>query len=278
LVSEDVLYQIELDGTVSWSVPVFEPGAFTGCIGVDLDRDGAHEVVLADMDAVRILDGRTGATRFEDADHSAQTQIEVPAVADVDGDGVAELVTTANDHVLPGRTGVTVYSSRDGVWPETWSLWSGHVFSGTNIAADGSVPTTPTPSWLADDVLRAWPLEPAIERANLWPAFVDVCAWGCVSGGTVEVTATVSNSGTGDATGPIELALYRELDGDRTLLDVQVLADGIAAGSSTASTRFSVATSAVDGGGLVLVVDPDDAVEECDEIDNRAVWTEGVCP
>ena len=141
-----------------------------------------------------------------------------------------------------------------------------------------SRPASPTPSWLADDLLRGWPLEPLAERPNLRPAFVDVCVGGCGSDDRVEVTATVSNSGAGDAAGPVVLSLYRELDGGRTLLDVQEYAGGVAAGTSTASLRFEIFASDVAGGSLVLVVDGEDAVEECDEDDNSADWPEVVCP
>ena len=126
------------------------------------------------MDAVRILDGRTGAVRFEDLDHSAFTQQELPAVADVDGDGSAEIVTTANDYIMPGRSGLTVYRSTEGIWPATWPLSPGHAFNVSYMAADGSVPASPTQSWLAEDLFRAWPKPSAPEMA-ISPAPSSTC-------------------------------------------------------------------------------------------------------
>jgi hypothetical protein len=69
--------------------------AINGVTMFDFDGDGRVEVVEADECFVRIFDGRTGRPRWSAARFSC-TFIEMPIVADVDGDLSAEIAVGAN--------------------------------------------------------------------------------------------------------------------------------------------------------------------------------------
>lgn len=70
--------------------------AINGVTVFDFDGDGRTEVVEADECFTRIFDGTTGAPRWS-APRISCTFIEMPVVADVDGDLSAEIVVGANN-------------------------------------------------------------------------------------------------------------------------------------------------------------------------------------
>ena len=79
------------DGSVQWtrSTQDYSSGRTTST-AFDFDGDGHLEVVYSDELFLRILDGATGAVRYE-VRNSTGTTHEYPIVADVDGDRAAEL-------------------------------------------------------------------------------------------------------------------------------------------------------------------------------------------
>jgi hypothetical protein len=70
--------------------------AINGVTVFDFDGDGRTEVVEADECFTRIFDGTTGTPRWS-APRVSCTFIEMPVVADVDGDNSAEIVVGANN-------------------------------------------------------------------------------------------------------------------------------------------------------------------------------------
>lgn len=85
-----------MDG-VLWTQSGLQDGssAINGVTVFDIDGDGRAEVVEADECFVRIFDGTTGRPRWSAARFSC-TFIEMPIVADSDGDQSAEIVVPAN--------------------------------------------------------------------------------------------------------------------------------------------------------------------------------------
>ncbi|UJR86291.1 Hypothetical protein I5071_83750 [Sandaracinus amylolyticus] len=75
-----------------WSIAI-EDGlsGVTGVTVVDVDGDGALEVLHADQTTLRVLDARTGAVRVT-TPRLARTRTERPLFTDVDGDGEGEIV------------------------------------------------------------------------------------------------------------------------------------------------------------------------------------------
>ena len=63
----------------------------TGSSLFDFDGDGQAEAVYADECFTRVYDGKTGKILFS-AKRSSSTSIEAPVIADVDGDGSAEIL------------------------------------------------------------------------------------------------------------------------------------------------------------------------------------------
>jgi hypothetical protein len=80
---------------------------------------------------------------------SSCTWFEYPLVADVDGDGNAELLAVANNNCGLGTDrGVFVFGDPDDDWVLTRPIWNQHTYHITNVRIDGSIPPVEDHNWL----------------------------------------------------------------------------------------------------------------------------------
>ena len=277
----DVVGVYELDGGVVWEVPsIDDTTAHAGCSGYDFDGDGAYELLHADKDQFLILDGRTGDVLVRDIRHASSTLFEYPVVADVDGDGSAEIVLASNSRDdNPGWAGITVYGHVEDLWAQSGATWGVHDFAVTNLGSDGQVPTDPDPAWLVHNVFRARPNIDSPAAPNLQAAIVDVCVGTC-DGGPVKVSVVVSNVGGV----PVRVGTPVTLFGVRgsTRIPLQSLPlPAINEGTSTQAIVFELDPDQLED-ALIVVVDDDGSgfsfVDECNEDDNEGYWEAPICP
>ena len=127
--------------------------AFTGSSVFDFDGNGKAEVVYADELYMRIYDGTTGDILTQVCNTSG-TLHEYPLVADVDGDGQADIVVTSNSYsslICPDEMmktqGVRVFGDTKGQWVRTRRVWNQHAYHVTNIEEDGTIPAVETSNW-----------------------------------------------------------------------------------------------------------------------------------
>jgi hypothetical protein len=158
----------------------------TGSTVFDFEGDGKAEVIYGDECFLWVFDGQTGAVRFA-APHTSFTATEASMLADVDGDGHAEMVMVSNGADpssagwgcldasgnpetingatwVPGPTadkgyrGITVFGDSANSWVGTRTLWSEHTYHVSNICDDrdtacvapnvyGSIPKGETKNW-----------------------------------------------------------------------------------------------------------------------------------
>ncbi|MCA9666323.1 MAG: VCBS repeat-containing protein [Myxococcales bacterium] len=132
----------------------------TGSTVFDFQGDGSAEVIYNDECFLWVYDGKTGAVRFATPTNSF-TGTESSLVADIDGDGKAEILMISNgaspqswrcteapwtqpDPVLnrpawtppPGETahrGLTVWGDKANGWVGTRALWNQHTYHVSNI-------------------------------------------------------------------------------------------------------------------------------------------------
>ena len=169
---------------VRWFQPIAPPFSsprartvtgMTGSSVFDFNGDGRAEVIYGDHCWLRVYDGLDGTVRFA---HFATSWIihEMPVVADVDGDGHAELVVPSSDiyKELAGWTpdgcpdeptlglvapstatqGVFVLQDPKDRWASSRPLWNQHAYHVDNIADDRTIPPLPAKSWKTHNTFR----------------------------------------------------------------------------------------------------------------------------
>lgn len=166
------------DGTILWQRGSRdESSGVTGSTVFDFDGDGKAEVVYADEDFLRVYDGKTGETIYCQCNTNC-THYEYPVVADVNADGHAEIIISANQScnftkcrapdethgkdactdaiieesktnpsVLNGTQGVRAFSSPKRDWVNTRKVYNQHAYNITNVSDDGSIPKRPKLNW-----------------------------------------------------------------------------------------------------------------------------------
>jgi hypothetical protein len=271
------LVMYELDGTAVWSAPMDDTSGLAGCSGYDVDNDGALEILFADQDTFKIIDGRTGRPNYTNADHASGTVFEYPTVADLDADGHTEIVVASN---YGAAWGALVAFENDGTgWPAAGSTWGLHDFAITNINPDGSVPEHPEASWNKYNVYRARVAADDPSTPDLLAEVTDVCVADCTYG-PVKVGVQVANDGGADVDAGALLSLYAK-DSTPRLVATYTL-PAIAAGEKLAGIEFDLTAADVGTSGFIAVVDDDGtgtgAVNECDETNNTDEYTDVFCP
>jgi len=262
---------LDTDGSVLWTRSTQDAtSGVTGSSVFDFEGDGVAEIVYADETTLWVFSGPDGAVKLDSTEHASNTWLEYPVIADVDGDGQAEIVVGHNPY-QGGKTfyGLTVFGDADSSWTGTRDLWNQHAYHITNVNEDGSIPREADTNWDAYNNFRSGDLHAGQGSAapNLLPEFLGLCE--ACDEGRVVVWARVRNEGAADASG-VELALF----GRGAELDSTVIAE-VPAGMTSAAVRFEISDGHAED--LELEVDPSGSVYECDESDNDASWDEDAC-
>ena len=148
--------QVADEQTMIWAQITADCSSGVGGVGVfDLDGDGAPETAHMDHEYFSLRKGINGL-RWWRTCNSNGTLWEFPLIADLDGDGAAEILISANDYwqgyVCPDdqsrQRGLRVYEASVGAWMPTTSTWNQHAYSITNIADDGAIPAQAPHPWL----------------------------------------------------------------------------------------------------------------------------------
>jgi|GEM_PF-777145 len=267
------------DGTVKWTFPIQEySSGKTTSTTFDFEDDGRLEVIYADELKLRIFDGVTGALRWETA-HSSGTTHEFPIVADVDGDGAAEIVTVENNHAATGFNGVRVWHDENEGWAGTRKIWNQHAYSVTNVNNDGTIPARPASNWLnpklnnfRSNVANYFGDGPSpFAAADLLAS--DVTAT-CDGYGSLVLGARVRNQGEAAVAAGVKVAFYKGNPATGgTLLGVASVPDALPVGGSSIAT-ISVASTAYGASEVWAVVDDDGtgkgSLPECNEGNNSS--------
>jgi hypothetical protein len=207
------------DGVLLWSIPTREDNGSTGSALFDFDGDGRVEVLYNDTERLRILSGVDGSDLHTLCNTTGSVH-EYPVVADVDGDGEANVVLVANSfsHMLapayPGgptytcdgawQSGVRVLSSPDGSWVRAPRVWNQHTYHVTNVEESGRIPAIEAANWTVPGLNSfRQNRQPGSERSAADATVTLIC----LGGGMVRVT--VRNLGEAPMPAGIEAAITR---------------------------------------------------------------------
>lgn len=272
------VYQVvEGSGVPSWSRRVEDQSSgFTGSAVFDFEGDGSAEVVYADENSVWVFDGANGEPKLEETRHSSATCSEYPAIADVDGDGHAEIIYTSSNY-SGTETGVTVIGDADDSWQSARPVWNQHAYSVTHVDADSLVVSNPDTNWLDANTFRSGDVLAGQqgEIADLIVEIQDLCE--VCDEDRVVLSYRIGNQGHMLVEEPLAVVVtgvVPEGQVELTRFEVQEFVD---VGMWTASLSVELDIAELDLRALVISVDEDRVVGECDDDNNAAMWTERVC-
>ena len=157
---------IKSDGTILWSNDVLDqtggPG-FQGTTAFDFDGNGIPEIIYQDQNYFYIFDGKTGSILLKQP-FKCGTFLEYPVVADIDGNGHAELLAVSGEN---NNLGLFVYQDRYDRWANAGKIWNQHSFHITNVRQDGTVPKNEMNKWEVYNNYRV--NQPINECITVWP-------------------------------------------------------------------------------------------------------------
>ena len=125
-------------GEKLWSRPTVDASSSrTGSTAFDFNGDGRTEVVYNDELHLRVFDGTSGNVLYE-APNTSYTAHEYPVVADVDGNGTANIIAVSNS-CQKGNTGVHVFKEPEDRWVRTRQIWNQYGFNPLTVNDNGTV-------------------------------------------------------------------------------------------------------------------------------------------
>lgn len=259
----------------------------TGSSVFDFEGDGAAEAVYGDETRLWVFSGVDGSVKLESTDHTNATWLEYPVVADVDGDGHAEIVVPNTYNFGGGAqyTGITVIGDAADSWRSGRRIWNQHAYHITNINDDGSIPKAEAQNWLTYNNFRSGDIGAGSEgysAPDLVPVVDAVCSDECRDG-RLYLWVSLGNAGFDDVTASFDLEVIGvQSDGTEVSLDSAVVSDPVPAASTTEAIKIvlknvpsglkSIRVS-VDGGDNASK----DSVDECVEDNNTVVWKDNLC-
>ena len=226
-------------------------------------------MVYADELNLWVFDGRTGAVRVRDQSHNSRTLHEYPTIADLDGDGSAEIVVVnGGSHYNNSATGIFVIGSLSSNWQAGRQVWNQHAYSITNINDDLTLPTPAISNWPTYNNFRSGDLNPV--SGNGFPdaiAQVETCELECYLDRIV-VHVKVANQGTSALRSgiPVEIGTYD--NGTYYPLNIGFTQAVIPPAETSESIRFRIDLEDVSEQRLYVTVDHLDYAAECNESNN----------
>ena len=154
------MYALQYDNTQAmgerivekWRLDHTDVSGATGSVMFDFNQDGVAEIVYRDEETLRIIDGSgTEAIAINTFDNiRSNTGRDCPVVADIDGDGQAEILVTGwtgdTSSSPPGADGhnghMRVFKSGSSAspWAPARSVWNQYLYNSVNVNEDLTIP------------------------------------------------------------------------------------------------------------------------------------------
>lgn len=253
--------------SVLWRRPIGPDfGAIHGLTAFDFDGDGDREVIYLDEHDFYLVDGRSGAV-LQQLPNTSKTGTEYPVVADVDGDGRAEIL-------LPANTSFDGDASKRGLhvlgnpgWRGARTIWNQYSCQPEAILADGTVPRPKTPPTRAENSFRVQ-LDAEPPAAFLPNPTLSLPWVGAPSTAGVPITLRLGNGGRGFLSPGLSLRIYAgDPAAGQPVVDTRTR-HGLKPGSFVDETYYYTGPI-VAGTRVTAVLDEPGALAECRDDDNR---------
>ncbi len=276
----------ETDCSVLWqSTGTTDPSSGnTGSSVFDFEGDGIADVVYADERWVWVFDGADGSIKMQDANHSNNTWLEYPTIADITGDDSADIAVCNTAGSWGSMTGVTVFGDADSSWRKGRRIWNQHGYSITNVEDDGSIPQNEETNWLSYNNYRSGDLTAGegYSGPDLVAKIVDVCVDECKAG-NITVWFAVGNQGYNDVEDDFEVNIWTFTSAGLTLVHTEPWTSTIAAGILSDAVELELTGLVTPIEDVIITIDGGNdstagVVDECHEDNNEDWWGAFVCP
>ncbi|MDR0799520.1 MAG: FG-GAP-like repeat-containing protein, partial [Dysgonamonadaceae bacterium] len=261
----NVMYAFKYDGTpllqTFWTLSHGDGSGATGMTLFDFDQDGKAEIVYRDMQHLRIIDGTAdGAINYPDRnkaifDNTSGTGTEYPVVADVNGDGQAEIIIIGASPLIAG-TGSSLGAlwifrsgSADSPWAPARPVWNTPAYNPVYVNDDLSIPANPlNPAslFVDNDGNYLQPFNNFLQQSTLLNGEGKMLSYGSdlafdlsvpivysnYTGATVDVTFNIVNTGDADFSGILDVSAYILQSGTFTKVQTYILNITIPSGTS----------------------------------------------
>lgn len=244
------IYEHDCQVTRTWMLP--DGGHGGPATLADFDGDGAVEIGVASKYAYYVFES-DGSVLWESEIRDGSSHSTGSSVFDLDGDG-SSAVVFADEYdlyVMDGATGRPRF------------LWTGH--------AAGTAGEYPVIADVDDDGSAE------IVLAHSARTDLDVCNLDCDED-RQRLVVRVDNPGAAPLPPGLRFEVWSAVGGAEVVVAQGVVEDEIPPGMSSAGFVVDFDTALMPDRRLTLVVDPDDTVEECDELDNQLVLDVALCP
>lgn len=276
----------ESDCSVKWTSTTQDAtSGNTGSSVFDFEGDGTAEAVYGDEIRLWVFAGPDGSVKLSSRDHSNNTWLEYPAIADIDGDGQAEIVVANTPSSGGNYYGITVIGDADESWMPGRKLWNQHAYHITNVNDDGTIPAVADRNWESYNNFRSGDITAGggYSGPDLRAKVYDVCLDEC-DRNKILAWVTVENAGYQDVEDDVVLVVYGiRADGTEVEVYNSDVTVSIPAGQRLAAIEFEISPipgnlvdlrAEIDGGSGAT----NDVVSECDETNNEDEWDENLCP
>jgi len=275
----------------------------TGSTVFDFEGDGIAEVIYNDECYMWVYDGPTGDVRFT-APTNSFTGTEASLVADVDGDGHAEMVMISTGasptswHCAhhadgsggypaweapsygPSWRGISVFRDAANGWVGTRTLWTQHAYHVTNTCDDrdsacdpprgyGAIPERQRPNWTLPWLNN---FRQNVQDEGIFDAPDATLSLRARCTSPVSLVASVRNLGRAVLPSGVEVGFYRREGGADTLLGTGTTASPIFPGQVT-EVRLEAPADVQSSATIVakIAIDPDTPTfRECDDTNNES--------
>ncbi|GHT74166.1 hypothetical protein AGMMS50262_06580 [Bacteroidia bacterium] len=125
--------------TQTYNIAVTDVSGMTGMTLFDFNQDGINEILYRDEQNMRVLNanGNTFIERMKMTCGST-TFFEYPVIADVDGDGAAEIIVVGNTYGASNGY-LWIFNSAQ-PWAPARSVWNQYAYNAVNVNDDLTIP------------------------------------------------------------------------------------------------------------------------------------------
>jgi len=135
---------------ILWQIPHDDASGATGITAFDFNQDGLSELVYRDITNLRIING-SGKSHITGNDtiafynlfvytSTSSTAREYPVVADIDGDGEAEIIIGGRSSGYANTGPLQIFKSNGSLWAPARKVWNQYAYQTASVNEDLTIP------------------------------------------------------------------------------------------------------------------------------------------